>query len=58
MDWALLTSPDFGSIKQPQTFSTTHSFIVTAMLNYDLLEDTDVELADLEEKDKRQTITF
>lgn len=58
MDWTLLTDPDFWFYQANSNFFYYAFFIVTAMLNYDILEDTDVELADLEEKinDKRDSI--
>jgi hypothetical protein len=58
MDWTLLTNPDFWFYQATSNFFYYAFFIITAMLNYDILEDTDVELADLEEKinDKRDSI--
>lgn len=58
MDWSLLTNPDFWFYQATSNFFYYSFFIVTAMLAYDILEDTDVDLADLEEKinDKRDNI--
>lgn len=58
MDWSLLTNPDFWFYQATSNFFYYAFFIVTAMLAYDILEDTDVDLADLEEKinDKRDNI--
>jgi hypothetical protein len=58
MDWTLLTNPDFWFYQATSNFFYYAFFIVTAMLAYDILEDTDVDLADLEEKinDKRDNI--
>lgn len=58
MDWSLLTNPDFWFYQATSNFFYYAFFIVTAMLSYDILEDTDVDLADLEEKinDKRDSI--
>lgn len=58
MDWSLLTNPDFWFYQATSNFFYYAFFIVTAMLAYDILEDTDVDLADLEEKinDKRDSI--
>ena len=54
MDWTLLTSPDFWFYQANLKLFLLRILYHNSHVNYDILEDTDVELA-IGRKDKRQT---